>query len=311
MEFKRNEILDRDNYKTVHWLQLKDNYEWFQSYMEARTGAKHPYVYAVGLSSLIQKHYSSVPTLLDIEQAAEVVHRANGANYLNTDVWERVNKLGHYPMKIKGLPEGTKAPISTPLFIVEPTEDWFASTCNGEETKLMRSWYPMALVTRLMLLRDQLKPMFEEAGCMEAIDFSVNGFEARSASSPETSDIAGMFSLFATRGSDNIHGQHMLNHYYKGGEDRLKTVWATEHACALSFGPGEGEYEYVKAQLSSHKDMIKSIVIDTYDTTNFIENVITRGDIRKLIDEHTGRIVFRNDSGDIAPTIDFILTSLA
>jgi len=224
--FKRNEILDRDLYKIGHWLQLRKAYEWFSSYMEARNGAKHPYVYCIGLSYLIQKHYSEVPSLEDIKIAEKVTKKAVGFDILNTEVWEKVNKLGYYPMLIKGIPEGTKTPIGVPQFIIEPTEAWFASSLNGEETKLMRSWYISAVTTRLMILKERLKPMFEIAGCLEALDFSVNGFEARSATSGETSDIAGMFSLFTSRGSDNIHGQHMLNYYYQGGEDRLKSVWA-------------------------------------------------------------------------------------
>lgn len=310
MGFKINEILNRDLYKIGHWLQLNKAYEWFCSYMEARLGAKHPYVYSVGLSMLTQKHYSEVPTMSDIEEAERAVERAVGYKMLNRDVWEKINKLGYYPMRIKGIPEGMKVPIGTPLFTIEPTEEWFASTCNGEETKLMRSWYPMALVTRLMILKEELTPMFEQAGCLDALDFSVNGFEARSATSTETSDIAGMFSLFVTRGSDNIHGQHMLNYYYKGAKNRLQSVWATEHACALSFGPGEGEYEYVKAQLSTHITMIKSIVIDTFDTKNFVDNVLTRPDIKELIIAHKGRIVLRNDSGNIGQMINYILQSL-
>lgn len=310
MEFKRNPILDRDLYKMGHHLQLNKLYQWFISYMEARKGAKHPFVYMIGLSYLINKLYSSVPTRMQVQEAETTVYNVVGYDMLNTEVWGKVSDLGYYPMLIKGLPEGTKAPIGTPLFTIEPTEEWFASTCNGEETKLMRSWYPMALTTRLMILRDKISLYFNQSGCPEALDFAINGFEARSATSDETSDIAGMFSLFATRGSDNIHGQHMLNHYYKGGEDRLKSVWATEHSCALSFGPGEGEYEYLKAQLSTHTDQIKSIVIDTYDTKNFVDVVMTRGDIKKLIDAHSGKIVLRNDSGEIIPMIKYILASL-
>ena len=309
--YKRNEILDRDLYKIGHWLQLKKAYQWFISYMEARIGAKHPYIITLGLSYIIQKHYSNVPTLEEIEVADKIVTKAVGYQMLNVNVWKKINSLGYYPMLIKGLPEGIKAPIGTPLFTIEPTQEWFASTCNGEETKLMRSWYPMALATRLHILKETLKPMFEAANCLHSLDFSINGFEARSASSPETSDIAGMVSLFINKGSDNVHGQHMLNHYYKGGEDRLKSVWATEHSCALSFGPGEGEYDYVKSQLSTHTNRIKSIVIDTFYTKNFIDNVMNRADIRKLVLAHDGLIVFRNDSGDIVEMITYILWSLS
>lgn len=307
---KINEILNRDAYKGTHWLQLKKKYEHFVSYMEARKGAKHPYVYMIGLSWLIQNHYSDVPTMFDINEAEDIMLSANGANYFNREVWEKIHNLGYYPMVIKGLPEGTKAPIGTPLFTIEPTEDWFASTCNGEETKLMRSWYPMALVTRLKILYEELTPIFERNGCLDLLDFSIIGFESRSATSTETSDLAGMFSLFVNRSSDNLSGQRKLNRYYKGGEDRLKTVWATEHACALSYGPDEGEYDYVKAQLDTHTKQVKSIVIDTFDTENFVDNVLTRSDVMELIMAHEGRIVLRNDSGDMSEKILYILNSL-
>lgn len=104
--FKTNEILNRDLYKIGHWLQLKKAYEWFSSYMEARIGAKHPFVYSMGLSFLIQRHYLNVPTIEDIDEADEIIERAVGYKMLNREVWEKVNKLEYYPMRIKGIPEG-------------------------------------------------------------------------------------------------------------------------------------------------------------------------------------------------------------
>ena len=67
----------------------------------------------------------------------------------------------------------------------------------------------------------------------------------------------------------------------------------------MSFGSGEGEYDYIKHQLSQHTGYIKSIVDDTYDMENWYNNIITRKDVKDLILAHTGRGVFRNDSGNM------------
>lgn len=308
--FKRNPIADRDAYKGVHWLQLKKAYEWFTSYMEARKGAAYEDIYAMGLSHRIKTAYGTPPSMDELDVAESLFREAFGFDALNVEVWKKVVELGHYPMLIKGLPEGTKVSPGVPLFTIEPTEKWFASTANGEETKLMRTWYASVLISRLMNLNNQLIPLALKTNSLAQLQYFVNGFEARSATSDETADIAGMFSLFVTGGSDNIHAQHALNHFYPGGETRLKTVWATEHACALSFGPGEGEYDYVKAQLSTKTNFIKSIVIDTYDTKNFVDNVLTRPDIRKMVMAHEGLIVLRNDSGNMYEMIEYILNSM-
>jgi len=308
--FKRNGVADRDLYKFFHWMQIKKGLTWLTSYMEARVGAMYSHVYAVGLSYRIKTAYLEPPTIEEVNTARNLVKTATGIDGLNLDVWTKVAELGYYPMKIMGIPEGTKVPVSTPLFRIEPTEPWFADTINGEETKLMRTWYSSGLITRLMDLRTRAYPIFEKYNSLDYLDTFINGFEARSASSDETSDKAGMFSLFVTDGSDNIHGQHCLNHFYPGGETKLKSVWATEHNCALSYGPGEGEYQYVIAQLSQETDFIKSIVVDTYGTENFVDNVMTRKDIRELVLAHKGLIVLRNDSGNRNEMCRYIANSI-
>lgn len=84
----------------------------------------------------------------------------------------------------------------------------------------------------------------------------------------------------------------------------------TEHSVALSFGPGEGEYEYIKHQLRTNTSAIKSIVADTYDYKNFVEVVMRREDVLDLIEEHEGRVVIRPDSGNFFDNVLWTLESL-
>jgi nicotinamide phosphoribosyltransferase len=77
------------------------------------------------------------------------------------------------------------------------------------------------------------------------------------------------------------------------------SVWATEHSVATVWGPGKGEYEYLKAQLKrAHPDAIVSIVIDSYDADNFMKVVVADPEIRQMIIDRPGRTVFRPDSND-------------
>lgn len=306
----RNFISDTDMYKQTHWMQTPVGVTWMESYGEPRVGAKMPYAIADGLAYII-KNYFICPTKSDLIETIELNDSAFGKGYTNTEVWEKVIKLGYIPVRVKGLPEGTKAPIGTPHFTIEPTEEWFAKTCNAIETMLMRVWYSSSLVTRLHMFRQDLEEVFERSGTPELVDYALNDFSARSASCGEEADIAGMAFLKVFRGSDNGHAQLALNRLYKGAKGRLQSVWATEHAVALSYGPGEGEYNYVKAQLVDHTDKLKSIVIDTYDMKNFITNVITRKDVKDLILAHEGRIVFRPDSGNMYKNCEWLLEELS
>lgn len=73
----------------------------------------------------------------------------------------------------------------------------------------------------------------------------------------------------------------------------------TEHSVATVWGPGEGELEYIKAQLQrSAPEAIVSIVIDSYDADNFIKNVVGNPEVKQLIINKPGRVVLRPDSND-------------
>lgn len=168
---------------------------------------------------------------------------------------------------------------------------------------------PTTLATRLRLLTKRVHSIYTRYGTPELANYAINDFSARSGSCGEQSDIAGMVHLMMNTGSDNMHGNRLLNNIY-GKQNRLKSVWATEHSVALSFGPGEGEYEYIKHQLKDKTHRLKSIVADTYDYNNFVSVVMMREDVQKLINAHIGRIVLRPDSGNMLDNIIFTLNFL-
>ncbi|KGO32071.1 hypothetical protein Q757_03230 [Oenococcus alcoholitolerans] len=100
------------------------------------------------------------------------------------------------------------------------------------------------------------------------------------------------------RSSDNLPADKAIADIYNF-KGRSVSVWATEHSVATSYGPGRGEIDYVNAQLDrAGENDIVSIVIDSYDSVNFVKNVIGSDQIKNRIEKRPGRVVLRPDSGE-------------
>ncbi|EJO03886.1 nicotinate phosphoribosyltransferase [Oenococcus oeni] len=219
-------------------------------------------------------------------------------NFFNREVWERVRDLGYLPINIMELPEGIEVPISTPLLTLESTEPWFATTLNALESVLMQVWYPTTISTNSMYIKKALLPLFEKSGSVTGLDLAVNDFGLRGASSLQSAQRGGAAHLLHFRGSDNLAADKVIADVY-GLKGRALSVWATEHSVATSYGPDRGEIDYVNSQLDRAGDNdIISIVIDSYDSINFVRNVIGSKEIKNRIIRRSGRIVLRPDSGE-------------
>jgi nicotinamide phosphoribosyltransferase len=152
-----------------------------------------------------------------------------------------------------------------------------------------------------MHIKKNIKPYFELSADMpkSSILFAVNDFGLRGATGHETAARGGAGHLVHFAGSDNEPAQTALRDYYSN-KDRLKSVWATEHSVALSYGLTDlNEKEYLREQLLGSKPgLIISVVIDTRDSDNFVQNIVGDPEIVELIKNRNGRVVFRPDSGD-------------
>lgn len=290
---------DTDAYKIGHWLQRPSNITKFYSYGEPRVGGKNKFICFFGLQPIIQEHFLPKITTEMIEEAQEECFMTFGTDKLfNREVWQKVRDFGYLPLKIMAVPEGTIVEEGNVCFTIESTEPWFANMISHFEDFLMWPWYSSAVCTRSMNIKKAIKPIFEQTSDIPelVLPFAVNDFGLRGATFFQGAIMGGMAHLVHFEGSDNMPASRHIKDYY-GMKGRAKSVWATEHSVECSYGPGKGEYEYVKAQLSVHTDLIKSIVIDAYDADNFMQNVVGSDEIKELVKAHKGRIVWRPDSG--------------
>lgn len=309
-----NIVADTDAYKYGHHLFMNPGLTGIYTYAESRVGAKYPNTLHFGLDYIILKHLVGKVTMEDIREAEEISLSAFGQNNVDVETWTRVVEEcnGNLPIKIKSLPEGVLVPTGIPLFTVQSTKEWFAKTANSLETTLMRYWYPASIATRSFTIKKSILPYFINTGTPELIDLLVVDFGLRGATSMESGEIGGMAHLINFTGSDNLRATRALEYYYGGkNEDvnyRAKTILASEHSVALSYGRNEGEIQYLNAMLERAGDVSVSIVIDTYDPHGFIRNVVPQ--LKDVIIKREGRVVFRPDSGNPEEIVPQIMSLL-
>jgi nicotinamide phosphoribosyltransferase len=296
----RNLVADTDAYKLTHPWQYPNNLDSLYSYGESRLGSKYPWICFFGLSGIVQDHLLQPITKEMIEEAEEEAFMTFGTTkYFAKEIWEKVMKLGYLPIRIRSVREGTKLPISNALFTLERTEKWFTPVMNSLEGTLMHAWYPTTVCTRAMYIKEHIKPIFAKSCDYPELilPFAVNDFGYRGGTCHEASARGGAAFLVHFEGSDNMAANRFIKQFYNM-KGRLKSVWATEHSVATSFGPGQGEYDYINHQLDNcPQDKICSIVIDSYDDVNFINNVVGSEEIKNKIIARPGRVVFRPDTG--------------
>lgn len=299
---RKNIIIDTDSYKRVHWKMLRPGLTKLYAYGEPRSGGRYSHVSFIGPQMIVADHFLQPVTNEMIEEAEwRSISTFGTDKYFNKEVWQKVRDLGYLPIKIMTAPEGMKIREGNVCFTIESTVPWFANTVNALEDILMHTWYPTAVATRSMRIKERLKPLFEKSSKNPSVMllFAVNDFGLRGATCHEAAARGGVGHLLHFAGSDNEVAQTALYDYYQN-RDRLKSVWATEHSVALSWGITDmNEIEYLKWQLqNSEPHLIISNVIDTKNSDGFMQKVVGNAEIVQMIKDREGRVVFRPDSGD-------------
>ena len=296
---KFNKTSATDAYKFVHWYQRPLGLTKLYSYGEPRVGGQHDKVCFYLLQYIIKEFFMGTVSDADIEKGYKRSLQVFGnCKYFNLEVWRKVRDLGYLPLRIKAVKEGTVLPVGNVCFTVEATEDWFAPMVSHVEDWLMWCWYGTGVATRVYNIKKGILPAHETSCDNPFLNYSVNDFGLRGAQGYEAACIGGSAHLIFFDGSDNVPAMDFIEEYYVN-DNIGGSVWATEHSVATSWGPNQGEFDYVNAQLDrAGDDATISIVIDSYDADNFIKNVIGSSEIKKKIIARKGRTVLRPDSGD-------------
>jgi nicotinamide phosphoribosyltransferase len=309
--FEPNAANDTDAYKVTHPSQYPKDLNKLISYGEARTGGLFPTLSYFGLQGVVHDHILPDMTTEKIDNAEEEAMSCFGFKYFHRDAWEHVRNLGYFPMIIKTLPEGIEVPEGTPLFYSESDDPLFAKIMNSLETMLMHVWYPSTIATNSLYIKRDIRPfLIQTTGADVGLDYMVNDFGLRGATSWQSGARGGAGHLLHARGSDNNTASRYFGHIY-GIKGRANSIWATEHSVATSFGPGRGEIDYVLHQLKeAPQEAPVAMVIDSYDAEGFAKNVIGNAEVIEAVKAKTGRTIWRPDSGIPNKMVEMVLGNL-
>jgi len=299
----KNICLTTDSYKLNHWNQYPKGTEKVYSYFECRKGSKFAETPFFGLQYIIKNHLIGVVVTREkIENAAKLckVHFGD-EKYFNREGWEYIlnNYGGKLPIVIKAVEEGTVVPINNVLMTVENTDSKCFWLTNFLESLLSQVWYPLTVAALSREVKVNIKEYLDLTSDGGLLNFGLHDFGFRGASSYETAGIGGAAHLINFLGTDTVVAMEVAMNYYNANLDGLAySVAATEHSVMTALGK-DGEEQVVDNLLNEYPTGILSVVADSYDIYNFVDNIVGMK-FRDRILARDGVFVVRPDS--ITPT---------
>lgn len=304
----RNPLIVPDGYKTGHMRQYAPGTEFVYSVLSGRSAKVFPRFVWNGLS-YIQQQYLSTP--LEPWMGEEFLEIRKMMLRVKENPPEVVTKIrdlcsiGHYPIEIRALPEGTVVPSKNAVATAVNTVPGFGWCVGYLETLLSKVHSPCTVGAMSLAYRDFIESEFAisvDDDQFGLIDYMVNDFGARSDVSQESESITGLAHSIVFKGSDTVSVIPFALQYYGGvesiinGEGIIHTIDATEHSVMCSYGEDD-EIGAIKRMLELHPNVPVSIVSDTYDIYRVLTEYV---DI--LFDDIMSRpdgapVIFRPDSG--------------
>jgi len=248
------------------------------------------------------------------EIAASYTRRLNnyvGPNQIGDQHVRDLHALGHLPLEIWALPEGSNVNLRVPMLAVWNTDDNFYWLTNAIETILSTTiWMPCTSATTALMYRKKFNEWAAKTNpeMLDFVPWMGHDFSFRGHASYESARTSGAAHLLSFTGTDTVPAIDFLEDYYNANSDKELvggSVAASEHsvACMGSTYDENGkpdDYAYFERMIKEvYPSGIVSLVSDTFDFWNVVdpENGILvqlKGDIMA----RDGKVVIRPDSGD-------------
>jgi nicotinamide phosphoribosyltransferase len=295
---KRNFTTLTDYYKICHHLLSPDNTSQVYSYMEARKPNKQ--ILFFGLQYIIKEYLQGkvLHNLQEINEGRRLCEQGFVTDkYFNYDGWKHIldEHDGFLPIKIKAVPEGTVLDSSNILVSVENTDPKCGWVVGHIEDLMLHLWYTCSVATLSCEFKTIIRYYNQQTGG-KLSPFSLNDFGFRGVSSEQSAGAGGMAHLVNFLGTDNIRGIEYANRYYNSGVCGY-SVLASEHSVTTMHGKDHEADFYEKAIDKCTDGGIVSLVLDSYDIYNALENFIG-GKLKDKILNGNKKVVIRPDSGD-------------
>lgn len=261
------------------------------------------------LSELYMEYYRFLDGDIDqiVEYYKSIVSNVLGGEVEDPTHFRDLHAYGNVndadlPIRFLSLPQGAEVPLRVPSFVFYNSRPQFSWLTNYIETWLSASvWHPSTVATKALHFRRLLnKWAIETTGSTEGVGFQGHDFSYRGLPGTQAAGASGAAHLLAFDGSDNLETFNYLNETYVLGDPTedfvLGSVLASEHSVMCAGTAVQGEYALYERLLTENPSGIISLVSDTYDLWNVIENFLPK--LKDLIMGRDGKLVIRPDSGD-------------
>jgi len=235
-----------------------------------------------------------------LEEMRKIIEPTVGKDFDYSHI-RKLHDLGYLPLEIKGLPEGALVPMGVPVLTIKNTHaDFFWLTSYIESLMSSILWGACTSATTAYQYRKVLRRFAGITGAdMSFVDFQGHDFSFRGMFGCEAAHISGAAHLLSFKGTDTIPAISLLKGFYGVDNDKELigcSVPATEHS-VMCAGGKENELETFKRLITEvYPSGIVSIVSDTWDLWNVIENYLPQ--LKEIILARDGKLVIRPDSGD-------------
>ncbi len=314
-EMIENPAVLTDGYKFCHKDQYPEGLEWTYETWTPRKSRIDNVDHAVffGLQGALatlywkwQKGFFERPLDVVLEEIKESLSGTFGVtnpgmveNY-DYSHFEALHKLGYLPIRIKALEEGSFVPIGVPMFTIENTIPEFFWVPGYLETPLScLIWQPMTDATIADKYKRILTHYAELTGCNQPNRvFNQGGdFSMRGMGSPEAAYRSTPGHLLSFAGSATVPARNYLMAYYNAKPDVIAYAPSTEHSVMESYGRDE-KNALLQLVTRVYPSGTVTIVSDTYNLWNLVDNVLTDPEVKKAIMNRDGKVNIRPDSGD-------------
>ena len=309
-------LLLSDTYKQVHRDLYPSNIKKLTSYWVPRKSMFNPdgeynKMVFFGLQAFIQEYLINyfndnffnkpIGELLFTYKKYMNVQLGKG-NY-KTDYIEKLHRLGYLPLEINALPEGSLVNMNIPCIEVTNTHEDFAWLVQWVECILQAELWKMCNHATIGNFYYRLAKDFYNQTVDNDVDprnaFADFGMRGMSCMNEATRCSAAW--LLSSNKTSSIPALPYIDEYYDAecSKNHIGVgAISTEHSVmGANYALDGDERTFVKRLLTEiYPNASFSMVSDTYDYWNMVENIIPS--LKEEILNHNGKLLIRPDSGD-------------
>lgn len=313
-------LLLSDTYKQTHDRQYPDSLNKLVSYWVPRKSMseKQDKMVFFGLRAFIQEYlidgfrnFFDADLSVVLEEYHKYMDVQLGAGNYDDQKIIDLHTLGYLPLHLRALPEGTWVNMGIPCIELTNTHPDFAWLVQWVECLLqVELWQPCCYATVGQMYKKLAKRFYDKTAVGADPAMAMSDFGMRGMSCLNDSIRTSASWLLSFNKTSTIPALKYIDTYYDADVANTRIgmgAVSTEHSVmGANFALDGDEITFVKRLLTElYPDTSFSMVSDTYDYWNMIENILPA--CKNEIMNHNGKLLVRPDSGDI---VDISVTTV-